>query len=707
MKKLLLIVLGLVVVLIGAALAAPFLIPTETYKQQIAAQVERATGRSLTIAGPLEFTLLPTVALRAEDARFANLPGAAEADMVRLKALEAELAIWPLLRGSVEVARFVLVEPVIHLEVDAEGRANWQLGTPATTEEAPADGAEGPGTTLPITELKLGDIRIENGTLTYADATSGTSERVEALNLSIELPDLRSPLHADGSAEYKGEKVALEVALAAPLDVIQGGSSPLRLEVDAAPVELGFEGVVSNGTEPGATGGLELAVPSIRKLAAWLAEPIAFAGEGLERLSISGQLSGSPTRVAFTDAALGLDAIEGRGEFVVELGGAVPRLSGRLDLGAVDLNPYLPPEAAAPPAGSEQAPAGQSEAPPDGEPGTGGGWSDEPIAVPPIGGVEAAFTLTVDALRVRDLELGRSVLALTLQDNTLEAALEEFALYDGRGNGTLRVTVEDGMPVVRKQFRLEGLQALPFLTAAAGFDRLEGTASAELQLATRGRSERELVQNLNGEGRVTFLDGAIVGINLAAMVRNVATAFTDPRAGEARRTDFAELSGSFRIQDGILTNDDMRLQAPAIRVTGRGRIDLPARTIAYRIEPKAATTLEGQGGRQDVAGLLVPVIIEGPWDDLSYRPDLSGVVESAIRDPEAVKEQIKQLGDQGEALKEALKGLDKKEGREALIEGLGKALGGGQPAPQGEGSTEGTAEPQEPVQKLLKGLLGN
>ena len=85
MKKLVLIVLGVVVVLVGAALALPFVVPTDTYRQQLEAQVERATGRALTIAGPMEFSILPRLALAAEDVRFANPPGAAEADMASLQ----------------------------------------------------------------------------------------------------------------------------------------------------------------------------------------------------------------------------------------------------------------------------------------------------------------------------------------------------------------------------------------------------------------------------------------------------------------------------------------------------------------------------------------------------------------------------------------------------------------------------------------------
>ncbi len=722
MKKVFLILLGLVVVVIGAALVLPFVIPTETYKQQLTAQVERTTGRQLSIEGPLRFSLLPSVALKAENVRFANAPGAAEPDMVKLKALEVELKVLPLLHGAVEVARFVLVEPEIHLEVAKDGRPNWRFGpqAPGAANPAPASGGDAAGgsSSLPITEVKLGDIRIENGTLTYSDAKSGASERVEQINLSLQLPDLESRLLANGSLGYKGQAIKLDVTLDQPLTVIRGGGSPLRLAVDSKPARLGFEGQVSNGAEPAAAGELDLSVPSIRELAAWLGQPFAFAGEGLRTLTLKGKLDASAKRVALTEVAIGLDQIAAKGEVIADLGSQLPKVNGRLDLGAVDLDPYLPPpaEGGTGRGGQQQAgggqapqapaPAGGTPAPAGQRPVAGaGGWSDEPIALPPIGGADVAFELTLNSLRVRALEVGRTVLGLTLKGNTLEAALREFALYGGHGSGTLRVVAQDRVPAISQQFRLEGMQALPFLTAAAGFDRLEGTTGVELSTTTRGQSQRQLVENLNGKGKVTFANGAIVGINLAAMVRNATNAFLNPEAGQARKTDFAELGGTFTIKQGILTNDDMHLQAPALRVGGRGQVDLPRRTIDYRIEPKAASTLEGQGGQQEVTGILVPVIIRGPWDHPSITPDLSGVVESALKNPEAAKKQLEELGAQAKDLKRTLK----KGGSDALVEGLVGALGGNQKkAPAGQDAAKDQGKkPEEEVQKLLKGLLGN
>ena len=347
--------------------------------------------------------------------------------------------------------------------------------------------------------------------------------------------------------------------------------------------------------------------------------------------------------------------------------------------------------------------------------------------------------MTATGLRAGDLEVGASALTMALHDNRFTADLTELALYGGRGAGSLELALEGATPRIRQEFRLEGLQALPFLAAAAGFERLEGTADLELAVETRGASERQLVENLQGSGRAAFTDGAIVGMNIAAMVRNVGAAFLDPSAGEARKTDFAELGGTFVIERGVLTNDDMRLHAPTLRVGGRGTVDLPARTVDYRVEPRAVASLEGQGGRTDLSGLLVPVVIEGPWHDISFRPDLTDLLQSAIENPEQIRQQLEQLGGQASGLRDAIREADPgalvdelqrtEQGQRlleqvgqgearGLIDALGSALRGGErapgaadPPPAADDTGQERAAPppaqESPAEQLLRQFFRN
>ena len=693
MKKLFLVLGILLVLLVGTVVAAPFLVPSETIKSQLTAQVEAATGRKLAVNGDLDLSVLPSLAVDMGDVRFANAAGAEVADMVSLKELKVELKVLPLLTGAVEVDEFVLVEPNIHLEVAADGTPNWALETGGGEAAASgeAEGEEGGGS-LPITELKLGDIRIENGSLTFIDRAAGTEERIEAIDMKLELADIRSPLDASGSLDYKGETIELDLGLQAPYEVIQGGASAFSLGVKSAPLQLGFDGELSNQGAPNAAGGIDLSVPSVKGLAAWLAEPLAIETEALETLTIAGKLNGSADKIAFTEATLSLDKITGKGEVTAELAGSVPKVSGRLDLGMVDLNTYMAPAAEGGDAESP-APGGEAEA-------ADAGWSDEPIDLP-LGGVDLAFELTLEGLKAQDVKLDRTVLALNMVGPRLTADLKEFGLYDGQGQGQLVVDASGDQPRIDKQFTLTGLKALPFLTAAADFDRLEGTANADFKLSMTGASQRQLVESLSGDGKVVFADGAVVGINVAAMVRNVGTAFLSAEANEARKTDFAELGGTFTIENGILSNEDLLLQAPALRVQGAGKVDLPQQRVDYRIEPKAAATLEGQEGQTDVAGLLVPVVVTGPFDDLSYKPDLSNAIDQAIKDPDALKQQVKQQLDavggatkdlnSAEDVKKALKTIDKDDAKK-LLENLTSS----------DEDVEGS-----PARNLLKGVLGN
>lgn len=692
MKKFLLFLGVLLVLIVGAVVALPYIVPTDTIKSQLTAQVESATGRELRIDGDLNLSVLPNVAVEMSDVHFANLPDSEVADMVSLSELRVLLKVWPLLSGTVEVSEFVLVEPDIHLEVDAEGKPNWEMASGGDAEPAPTSEGES-GSGLPIKELKLGDIRLENGRLTFVDHGAGTEEKIEAINVTVALEDLNSPLELLGSLDYKGQTVDLDLGVDQPGALLNGDQSGFKIGVKSDLLQLGFNGDLKNQGSPSAAGSVDLSVTSIKQLAAWLAEPIAFEGEGLEQLTIAGMLNGSAERVAFTEATISLDQIQGQGEVTAELAGARPKIAGRLDLGAVDLNPYMPPAAEDEGAGGTASDTGSAGNAGGGTPSESTDWSDDPIEMPPLDAVDLAFELTLEALKVQELKLNRTVLALAMADNSLTADLKEFALYDGSGKGKLVVSSAGGRPSIEKSFTLSGLQALPFLTDAAEFDRLEGEANAEFGLKTTGGTERQLVQNLNGNGKVVFADGAITGINIAAMVRNASTAFLSAKAGEARKTDFAELSGSFTIQNGILRNEDLSLQAPALRIAGSGIVDLPAKQVDYRIDPKAAATLEGQGAQSDVAGILVPVVITGPFDDLDYKPDLSGVVNQAIKDPKALKENVKQqvedLDKTRKDLKNQLKSVDKDDAKN-LLEGLAK----------GDKDAENS-----PAGSLLKGIL--
>ncbi len=679
MKKLL-IGLGIVVVLlIAAVVVVPMLVPLDSYKGEIQAQVKEKTGRDLRIDGDISLSLLPTLAVSVENVGFANAPGAATPEMATIDRLDVALQILPLLSGEVAIDRFILEKPVINLELDADGKPNWQLDMASAAAPAPDAGTAGGdgGGGAALSELRLGDVRLVDGTLNYSDRRSGQEMTISEVNMELSLPSLTEPFAADGSAVWNSKTVSLEIGAENPRALMNGETSNLAMKVESEPVTFAFDGAARNAAALGLQGKLALDVPSIRELAAWAGQPLEFPGEGLGPFNIAGDLEMTGANVALTGATLKLDEIAGEGLFAVDATGAKPMIKAELTVDQLNLNPYLPPEQeAAATDGDGQATSGGGSAG-GGAAAGGGDWSDEPIDVSALGMANADLAFNAGGIQFKDVKIGQSKLTVVLQDSRLTADLAEMQLYDGAGKGNIVVDGSGAKPAITADFDLANFQAGPFLNDLAKFDRILGTTESKISVQTAGGSQRELVSNLAGNGAVVFRDGAIKGINLAAMMRNISTAAIEQSFDDAESTDFAELSGSFTIDKGIVSNNDLSLIAPLVRMTGEGTVPLPPRTVDYVVKPKLVGTIEGQGGASELAGLGVPIKVSGPWSDISYKPDLEGLLKEQIKDPSAVIEQL-QDGD----------------GAKGLLEGL---------KPGGDSGDSGSTSPLD----LKKGLFGN
>ena len=689
MKKTLIAVAAILVVVVVALFVAPAFIPVDTYREQIETAARDATGRELKVNGDISLSLLPRLAVEAEEVTFANAPGASEPQMASIEKLAVQLQIWPLLQREVKLDRLVLIGPKISLEVDAQGRPNWAFEAPAGGDGAPSQSASESrsressdvGASPGLSNIALGEVRLEGGQVSYRDAASGAAYTAEDINMDVNLPSLDSPLTADGGLVWNGKKVSLNLEANKPRALLEGGRTRLVLKIDSQHIALSYDGDVGLGQHMKLGGLVDLNVPSIRELAAWAGAPIEMAGDGLGPLSIKGELAATPSIFSFSNAEIGLDGMKGEGAVTADVSGAKPYIKAELDLDVLDVNKYMPPESEAP-AETESAAAGDGEAQDTGPQE----WSDEPIDLSGLQAVNADFALSVKGIRARKIKVEESALEVSIKDGLLTADLKQLKLYQGEGRGELSLDGRGATPKIRQSFSLQGIDAGAFLTDAADFDRLEGGGNIDLAVTASGKSQKAMVQTLGGQGSIKFADGAIKGINLAQMVRNVATAFTD--SGGSQKTDFAELSASFTITKGIFENKDLLLLNPLLRVTGAGTSDLPQRTVNYRVEPKVVTSTEGQGGDAAAKGLAVPVIAEGPWHDIGYRPDLAAAIGSSVqdiaKDPKQAVEDAKDLG------KNLLKGLTGQGGSEAPAE-----------APAAEDDKESLPSPAGALKKLL------
>jgi AsmA protein len=618
MKKLLIGIAVIVVLVIAAAIIVPFLIPVDTYKRELVAAVKQSTGRDLKINGKTSFSLFPNLAVEADDVALSNPPGAANPNMATFSALQMQLKLLPLLSRRVELDKLVLVNPVIALEVAKDGKPNWQFaaaappaaGAPAAPQPAPQAAAPPASSSGMLSGLSLADVRLENGKVSYLDQRSGQSLSLDQITMKVSLPNLDSPLTADGSAVYRGEKLALSVNLANPRAFLGGKSSAAKLGLQSTPIAFSFNGTAAGSTPPKLDGAVDLNIPSLRNLAQWAGTPLQAPGTGFGPLAISGKASVAGPKITFTDAKLSLDQINATGEVALDSAGARPSVKGTLAVDKLDLNPYLPPETSGKPAasgGGGAAPGGGPAAPA----AKSAGWSDQPIDVAPLKSADVDFALSCNSLVYRKIQVGRSALGLHLVNGRLEADLSQLQLYQGTGKGKVVLDGSGAVPGIEADFDLSRVQMEPLLKAAAGSDRLIADGAFTIAVTGHGKSERDIVGTLDGKGNFNLANGKIKGVNLVAMVKNIGSAF---QAGASDETDFGSLTGTYTIQNGILRNNDLQLKSGEVPMTGAGTVDLPRRTVDYKLTPRLA------------GAVAVPVIVKGPWDDLSYQPDLAGIV---------------------------------------------------------------------------------
>ena len=326
-------------------------------------------------------------------------------------------------------------------------------------------------------------------------------------------------------------------------------------------------------------------------------------------------------------------------------------------------------------------------------------WSTTPIDLRGLNYLDAKVKLSASELKAAGARLGPAEVEASLAGGVLKATIVNLDAYDGQASGEVVVDATSGNPAYAMRGDLTGVRALPLLQNLAGFDKLDAKMQAKLTLRSSGASQQAIMSNVSGSAFLIFADGAIRGINIAQMIRSLTS---NPLSGwqQSRElsTDLSQLSASFQVERGQATTSDLNLIGPLVKVTGGGTIDLGNKALALRVEPKLVLTTEGQGRTSDPVGLGIPVVIDGPWAQPRFYPDVAGILD----DPEAAYARLKQMG-QGLFGKDGA-GLDR------LINGIGGLIGhttsNGTASPNG-GPPNAPATPPDLLGGQLGAAIGN
>lgn len=592
-RRLAIIVLAVVAVIGAIAVAVPFLISSDTVRKRISDQITHWTGRTFTFSGDAVLRLFPYLTVRLQDASIANPAGMGGEPFISAGVMTGKLEILPLLRGRLEFAEFRIVKPTINLAVDSAGEPNWILdqgvvGTLAAKgdSELPVDD---PAPPTPRAEVSLGRLMIRGGTVNFSDARNGANETLSEVNADFTWRTTIEALRGSGSFAWRGEPVAFRGEINTPLTLLAGGDSPLRVSVEAAPAKLSFEGMARQFDGMQIEGMASLKLPSVARFAEWTGAAVVETSL-VRAASLAGRVSWAAATLNLGQLAIDLDGNAGEGALTATMVGGRPSLQGTLDFARFDMTPHLTAFAAAVDAD--------------------GAWRQEPIRLPLAAAANLDLRLSAGQAVAGATEVGPVATSLLVKDGRMLVEIGEAHLGEGTLEASLRAEIADGGLSGAASLKADALAAE---TAAGllGLSGLTGTGDATVDVAASGATWGDLVAGLSGSAAVTLMDGAVTGIDLAALPRMIADPAANPTSGA---TSFSRAAATLTIADGTLSTDDLRVDGPGYALNLAGKAVLGGDAV----EARGVLTLLGDPPGE------VPFLLNGTWGEPKLRPDLGG-----------------------------------------------------------------------------------
>jgi AsmA protein len=672
LKILLVILAGLVGIVLIAAIAIVLFFDPNDYRDEIAAQVEKATGRKLTIAGELSLDLFPWLAVEMGETTLANAEGFGDGPFMRFERAELSVRVLPLiLRRELAVGTASLDSLVLNLAVAKDGRTNWDdLAQPAAEEAEPAP-EEGGG----LGGLDIANVAVRNAQVNYRDAQAGSAYAVTGLTLETGRIAAGVPFDFDGEFDFTADPGELGGHLAidgtatlgedmGSLAVDDFNVTGVLRGVATEPAQVAFAAPavrVDMNAQTAAVGEMTLEFMDVRASAN--VEPFSYAGTPQPKAKLEVQpfslkrlmqafgteppVTADPaalTRVAFNaDAAVGETAIA-LTSLTLKLDDTT--LQGRLsvptveegliefDLTAdsIDVDRYMAPG---------DAPEAETEEP----------AQDVEIPVDLIRSLQARGTAKLGRATLAGMLFENIRLGVNSRGGKLRLHPIAAELFEGTYEGDVRIDASGKTPSISVDEKVQGASLTPLVRAMFEQENVSGTIAGSFKLSGKGATLSQIRSDLDGNMAFELKDGAWEGTDVWHQLRTARALFRKeppPEREGPPRTEFTSVVATGTVTDGLFRNDDLLAELPFLQLTGKGNVDLAEGSVDYQLQARVLEKPEfvdpaSEAELADFTQAVIPLKITGPLASPSIRPDLEGMLKAEVQQKvEQKRDEIKE-----------------------------------------------------------------
>ncbi len=557
--------------------------PVEDLKALIEKETEKATGRKLTIAGDVSMEVSLSPAIVMEEVTLANAPWAGSEPLAKVKRLELQLALLPLLSSEIAVERLALVEPKVNLVRNAAGVGNWQV---KDGEVGKADAADA----LP----SFKEVSVTKAVVELLTAPGAKPRRLEIESMTAGAGDLDDAL--SGEMKGKVDKGAFELffQLGSMRQMLADGRFPFFLQGHVFGAELKVDGHVQGQGKLDFT--LALKAGKLEQLSPLLGTDLPAVGP----LDLESRVALAPEALSLDGLTVKLGDSNLAGSLSADLSDAVPRISGNLTAKRL-----VPDQVFVGPWSPDPAHSGPAPLVPD-------------VAFPmaSMDLADLSLDLVVDAISLPDgsslTELKSKVL---LEERALTLAPLSFTYAKAKFDGTLHLNRRQGPTRFETKGRLAGLDYGPILGLP-----LRGHLQGSWDLKGEGEDLRAMVSSMRGRTRATSSD-TVVRDGVLALLGDGLTQIFSPLFGGGNA-----LTLTCVVNDLIWYGGTGRSEATAIAGDGfistvSGKIDILSEHLDLYVDTS------GRG--ISLSALVVPVRITGPIADPTVLPDPAGTALGA------------------------------------------------------------------------------
>ncbi len=651
--KILLIIVAAVILLVISAVGifvATF--DANQYKQELSGIVKQKTGRDLEFKGDIGLTLYPSLGMKLGSMNFSNAAGFGNEPMLAVNNASVSVDVLSLLSFEPKIAQLILDGLNVNLQKNKQGVTNWDDLIPQAQPAKPAVASPDKSSDVDVKpadgidlQAAFDGLSVTNVNLVWSDAVAGAKYQIRIASLLTGkiAPKQSFPLRLNMSVESVNE-VSADIALKTDVMFDRNKISMNGLQLDSTargaliPVKqllLMVKGDVSFSqltqqlsisafnSSIQTTGGvldsskttiageigfdlkqqqLTIAVLDIQSELKGAAVPNKAMKAAVSASKLDVQLN--KRSVVLDDLVLALNENRFKGYLKV-LDYQQPNVEFNLKADKFDVDSLLGAKSEATveqPQPTEQAVA-----------------KDVQITLPMelLRSLKLNGKLAVTTLIAQGLTVNNIVVSMNANKGLVNLEPLKMDLYEGTFDGAININAQGDKPAYTVRNKLSSFRIGRFLKDFMGNDPVSGSTDLKLNLTTRGDWLSQLKTNLNGDLSILIKDGSLKGFNLRQKIEVARAKLKNEKEPELieRKTDFSSLSISGLIKDGVFSTDDLNLQAPLIRVGGKGSVDIARETVNYLVNAKVVTTIKGQDGgtADELSGIPVPVAITGPW----------------------------------------------------------------------------------------------